>query len=64
MRAEPAPASYGKTNRHRLSRGGDRVANAAFCRIALVRISTDPCTRDYVARQTGAGRTKKELSGS
>ncbi|MFD5469133.1 transposase [Streptomyces sp. NPDC127105] len=57
----PVPASSGRTNRHRLSRGGDRVANAALYRIALVRMSSDPRTRDYVARQTTAGRTKKEI---
>ena len=29
----PIPASSGKTNRHRLNRGGDRQANAALYRI-------------------------------
>ncbi|WP_190040369.1 IS110 family transposase, partial [Streptomyces fructofermentans] len=59
--AAPVPASSGRTNRHRLSRGGDRAANAALYRIALVRMSSDPRTREYVARQTAAGRTKKEI---
>ncbi|UPT39959.1 MULTISPECIES: IS110 family transposase [Streptomyces] len=59
--AAPVPASSGRTNRHRLSRGGDRAANAALYRIALVRMSSDPRTRDYVARQTTVGRTKKEI---
>lgn len=59
--AAPVPASSGRTNRHRLSRGGDRAANAALYRITLVRMSSDPRTRDYVARQTAAGRTKKEI---
>ncbi|MFF7392996.1 IS110 family transposase [Streptomyces scabiei] len=57
----PVPASSGRTNRHRLSRGGDRDANAALYRIALVRMSHDSRTREYVARQTTAGRTKKEI---
>ena len=57
----PLPASSGKTTRHRLSRGGDRAANKALYRIALVRMAHDPRTRDYVARQTAAGRTKKEI---
>ncbi|WP_326589293.1 IS110 family transposase [Streptomyces brevispora] len=57
----PVPASSGRTNRHRLSRGGDRRANAALYRIALVRMSSDARTREYVARQTAAGRTKKEI---
>ena len=55
------PASSGKTTRHRLSRGGDRAANKALHRIALVRWSHDPRTRDYVARQLAAGRTKKDV---
>jgi transposase len=59
--AAPVPASSGRTNRHRLSRGGDRAANAALYRIALVRMSSDPRTHDYVTRQTAAGRTKKEI---
>ncbi|MER5432395.1 IS110 family transposase [Streptomyces sp. NPDC002588] len=59
--AAPVPASSGKTNRHRLSRGGDRAANAALYRIALVRMAGDSRTREYVARQTAAGRTKKEI---
>ncbi|MFE5855486.1 transposase [Streptomyces sp. NPDC056500] len=59
--ATPVPASSGKTNRHRLSRGGDRDANAALYRIALVRMSSNARTRTYTARQTAAGRTKKEI---
>lgn len=59
--AAPIPASSGKTNRHRLSRGGDRAANNALHRIALVRWSHDPRTRDYVARQLAAGRSKKDI---
>ncbi|MFE7217102.1 IS110 family transposase [Streptomyces sp. NPDC057611] len=59
--AAPVPASSGKTNRHRLSRGGDRSANAALYRIALTRMARDQRTREYVARQTDAGRTKTEI---
>ena len=57
----PVPASSGKTTRHRLSRGGDRAANNALYRIALVRMSAHPQTRDYVQRQAANGRTKKEI---
>ncbi|MGY9066993.1 transposase [Streptomyces sp. CAS3] len=57
--AAPAPASSGKTNRHRLSRGGDRAANAALHRIALVRMARCRRTLEYVARQT-ARRTHEE----
>jgi transposase len=57
----PIPASSGKTTRHRLCRGGDRAANNALHRIALVRWSHDPRTRDYAARQLAAGRSKKDV---
>jgi transposase len=59
--AAPVPASSGKVTRHRLSRGGDRAANNALYRIALVRMSAHPQTRDYVERQVANGRTKKEI---
>ncbi|MEU4173504.1 IS110 family transposase [Streptomyces sp. NPDC026665] len=59
--AAPVPASSGKTNRHRLSRGGDRAANAALYRIALARMAQCSRTREFFARQTCAGRTKKEI---
>lgn len=57
----PVPASSGKTSRHRLSRGGDRAANNALYRIALVRMSSDPRTKAYVERQTERGRNKPEI---
>ena len=41
----PILASSGKTNRHRLNRGGDRRANAALYRIVVVRLRHDPRTR-------------------
>jgi transposase len=57
----PVPASSGKITRHRLSRGGDRAANNALYRIALVRMSAHRQTRDYVERQLAKGRTKKDI---
>lgn len=59
--ASPIPASSGKTTRHRLSRGGDRGANGALYRIALVRMSSDPRTKEYAARQREAGLSNKEI---
>ncbi len=57
----PIPASSGKRqNRHRLNRGGDRQANAALWRIALVRLSHDQRTRDYLAKRTSEGKSKTE----
>lgn len=43
----PIPVSSGRTDRHRLSRGGDRQANAALHHIAKVRLSSDSRTRAY-----------------
>ena len=48
----PIPASSGKTNRHRLNRGGDRRANAALYRIVLVRLRYHEPTREYMSRRT------------
>lgn len=59
--AAPVPASSGKTTRHRLSRGGDRAANCALHTIALVRLASDPQTRNWATRQRAAGRTGLEL---
>ena len=57
----PVPASSGKTNRHRLSRGGDRSANNALFRIALVRMSHHQPTKDYAQRQLLKGHTRMEI---
>jgi transposase len=57
----PVPASSGKTTRHRLSRGGDRAANNALFRIALVRMSHHQPTKDYAQRQLLKGHTKMEI---
>lgn len=57
----PLDASSGLQRRHRLNRGGDRQANQALWRIALVRMSSCPQTRAYVERRTKEGRTKKEI---
>jgi transposase len=57
----PLPASSGRTDRHRLNRGGDRQANAAIYRIVLSRLRWDPRTRAYAERRTTQGLTKKEI---
>lgn len=57
----PVPASSGKTLRHRLNRGGNREANSALWRIALVRLSHHQPTRDYAQRRSADGKTKKEI---
>ena len=57
----PIPVSSGRTDRHRLHRGGDRQANTALWRIALVRMHCHQPTKDYVARRTAEGKTKTEI---
>src|SRR4029450_8070426 len=55
----PLPASSGRTDRHRLNRGGDRRANNALWRITLVRMRCHPPTKAYVERRTKQGRCKR-----
>jgi transposase len=59
--ASPVDASSGKTSRKRLSRGGDRSANAALWMIAHVRMVHDPRTRNYAARRVECGNSRKEI---
>jgi hypothetical protein len=54
-------ASSGRTDRHRLNRGGDRAANAAIHRLVLCRMRHHARTRAYVARRTTQGLGKKEI---
>ncbi len=50
--ASPIPVNSGQIqDRFRLNRGGDRDANSALWRIAIVRLATDQDTRDYVAQR-------------
>jgi transposase len=59
--ASPIPLNSGQIQgRFRLNRGGDRQANSALWRIAIVRMSSDQATRDYVARRESEGKTKSE----
>ena len=59
--SSPIEASSGKTTRHRLNRGGDRQANAALYRIVIVRLRWHQPTKDYMARRTTEGKSKKEI---
>jgi len=59
--AAPMPVSSGRTDRHRLHRGGDRDANSAQWRIALVRMHCHHPTKDYLARRKSEGKTKTEI---
>ncbi len=57
----PIPASSGKTNRHRLNRGGDRHANHALWRIAMSRLRYDPATQAYRDRRAAEQKTNKDI---
>ncbi len=56
----PLPASSGKTQRHRLNRGGDRQANSALHLAVITRMRTDAKTQAYVAKRTALGHSKLE----
>ena len=57
----PIPASSGKTQRHRLNRGGNRQANSALHMVVVCRMRTDERTRAYVAHRTLEGLSKREI---
>jgi transposase len=59
--AAPIRASSGRSDRHRLHRDGNRQANSALWRIALVRMGCHQETEDYVARRTAEGKTKTAI---
>ena len=54
----PIPASSGKTERHRLNRGGNRQASWALYEIK--RMAYDERTKRYVARRTSEGKSRRE----
>jgi transposase len=57
----PIPACSGRTDRHRLNRGGDRQANKALWRIVLVRMQWHEPTKAYVARRAKQGLSTGEI---
>lgn len=57
----PIPASSGRTQRHRLNRGGNRDANKALHHIAVVRMRRHKQTQDYVRRQRARGKSNPEI---
>lgn len=56
----PIPASSGKTNRHRLHRGGDRSANRALHLAVVVRLRYCAKTRSYAAKRRAEGLSMPE----
>lgn len=57
----PIPASSGKTNRHRLHRGGDRSGNQALHIAVVVRLRYHIQAREYAARRTSEGLSMPEI---
>ena len=56
----PIPVSSGKTNRHRLDRGGNRQINAALHRVAVTRARCHPETKTYLDRKRQEGKSTRE----
>ena len=56
----PIPASSGRTDRHRLDRGGNRQLNCALHRLAVTKARLDPDTAAYLARKQAEGKTRRE----
>jgi len=56
----PTPVWSGNTERHRLSRAGNRQLNAAIHRVALTQARSWADARDYLDRRQEAGATRKE----
>ena len=56
----PIPVSSGRTDRHRLDRGGNRQINAAIHRVAVTRARCHPETIDFIARKKSEGKTHRE----
>ena len=57
----PLPASSGKTNRHRLNRGGNRQANATLHQVVVVRLRWCGQTKDYAGWRMEKGRSESEI---
>jgi len=56
----PVPVSSGKSDRHRLHRGGDRQLNRALHVIAITRSRLDPETRAYLDKKRAEGKSNRE----
>ena len=56
----PLLVSSGKTNRHRLDRGGNRQINAAIHRVAITRARCHPETKTYLDKKRAEGKSTKE----
>lgn len=58
--AAPLPVSSGRSDRHRLDRGGNRQLNCAIHRIAVTQGRVDPTAQSYLARKQAEGKSRIE----
>ena len=56
----PLEASSGKSQRHRLDRGGNRQLNAALYRIAITQARYHAPAREYLDRKRSEGKSRRE----
>jgi transposase len=56
----PLEASSGRTQRHRLDRGGNRQLNAALYRIAITQARYHAPAREYLERKRSEGKSRRE----
>jgi transposase len=56
----PLEAGSGKSQRHRLDRGGNRQLNCALYRIAVTRGRVHRPARAYLERKQNEGKTRRE----
>src|SRR5205085_1716772 len=56
----PLEASSGRSQRHRLDRGGNRQLNAALYRIAITQARYHPAACAYLERKRAEGKSRRE----
>jgi hypothetical protein len=54
-------ALSGKTQQHRLNRGGVRDANNALWTVTLIRLRNNARTKIYVEKRVAEGKSNKEI---
>jgi len=57
----PIPVASGRTDRHRLNRGGNRRLNRALHSVALTQATWEPRAVLYLARKQAEGKTTPEI---
>ena len=56
----PIPVASGRTDRHRVNRGGNRRLNRALHYVALTQATFEPRAVAYLARKQAEGKTRRE----